>query len=53
MAVAPQLSWLFLLTGAALLWACTLRNPLAALLTGGLLGLACISIAVIHTAADW
>ena len=53
MVVAAQLSWLFLLTGAALLWACTLRNPLAALVTGGLLCLACVSIALMQAAAGW
>jgi hypothetical protein len=53
MAVSVQLSCVLALTGATLLSSWTLRDTLVALVAGGLLGLACVSVAVIHATASW
>ena len=51
MAVSAQLNWALVFMGTALLASCLIRDRLAALVTGGLLALACLTVAVIHVAA--
>ena len=59
MAPSSQLICVFVLTGCALLCTrsvsalATRRNPLTALLTGGLTGLACVSLAMVYESPGW
>jgi hypothetical protein len=51
MAASAQLSWALVLMGTALLSSLLIRDRAAALVTGGFLALACVTVAVIHLAA--
>lgn len=59
MAPSPPLICVLVLTGCALLCTrcvgalATRRDPLAALLTGGLTGLACVSLAMVYASPGW
>jgi hypothetical protein len=50
MAASAQLNWALVFMGTALLASCLIRDRLAALVTGGLVALVCVTVAVIHVA---